>query len=220
MINFLFDGTMGLMSSLAFITAYLVVISFSFSMHEFAHAYTAYKFGDFTPKAQGRLSLNPMRHLDPIGMCCLLLFGFGWAKPVQINPISFKNYKLGMSVVSLAGIITNLLLAFIFSGFLYFFYFLAESTNLFLLFVYYVLEMGVILNISLAIFNLLPIYPLDGFKFISTFMSYGNKFVQFMYRYGSIILLIFLITPIFDIIFSFTTIGILQGFFGFWGLFA
>ena len=219
MISSLFDGPKDIMSILVLTTAYIVVICFSFSAHEFAHAFTAYKFGDYTPKAKGRLSLNPVRHIDPIGALCLFLFGFGWAKPVEINPVSFRNYKLGMSLVSIAGVVTNLLLSFIFSGLYFFTFTWIESTNMFLRFLSYIFEYGTIINISLVVFNLLPIYPLDGFKFLQTFMSYGNKFVQFMYRYGSLLLLIFIITPIFDIMFSFVTTNILSGFFSFWGLF-
>lgn len=219
MINYIFDSSKDIMSILVLVTAYLVVICFSLAAHEFAHAFTAYKFGDYTPKARGRLTLNPIRHLDPIGMICLLFFGFGWAKPVEINPISFRNYKLGMSFVSLAGIITNLMLSFVFSGLYFFLFSWASSANMFLQFLSYIFQFGTVINISLALFNLLPIHPLDGFKFIQTFMSYENKFVQFMYKYGNIILLVFLITPIFDIVFSFITTNILSGFFSFWGLF-
>ena len=205
---------------LALILAYIVALLISFCVHEFSHAFVAYKMGDPTAKALGRLTLNPFKHIDSTGFMCLLFFGFGWAKPVQINPTHFKRYKLGMILVSIAGVLANLILAFLFCG-LYFFVadFLTSSTNLFFIFLYYLLYFLVVLNLSLFVFNLLPIFPLDGFNFIKAITPSGNKFVNFMQRYGTIILLIFLITPIFEYIYSFVTGGLISIFCDFWGLF-
>lgn len=200
--------------------AYFIAIVIAFSAHEFSHAFVAYKAGDSTSRAQGRMSLNPFNHIDPIGMLCFLFIGFGWAKPVQVNPLHFRHYKRDMFFVSIAGVLTNLILAFVFSG-IYFFTipYLFQATNAFLVFLSYLLQYTIIINLALFAFNLLPIYPLDGFNCIATFMKPTNKFLQFMRRYGSWILLIFIITPVFDYIYSFITNGILNGFFAFWGLF-
>lgn len=205
---------------IALIVGYMVALLIGFSAHEFSHAFVAYKCGDPTAKALGRLSLNPFRHIDPIGFMCLILFGFGWAKPVEVNPLHFKHYKRDMAFVSLAGVAMNLLLAFIFSGVYYFsLQYLISSTNLFINFLNYFLSYSIVLNISLLVFNLIPIYPLDGFNFIASLTSYDNKFVMFMRRYGSYILLILLILPIFDTIYSITTNTIENWLFAFWRLF-
>ena len=93
--------------------AMLLVLIISLSLHEFGHAYVAYKQGDITPKYQGRVTLNPLAHIDPIGFLCCALFGFGWAKPVEINPLKFRNYKSGIFKVSIAGVTANLILSFL-----------------------------------------------------------------------------------------------------------
>lgn len=221
MLYALLGQQMSLLETIAFVLAYLIAIVIAFSMHEFSHAFVAYKAGDPTAKALGRVSLNPFNHIDPYGMVCFLFVGFGWAKPVQINPLRFKHYKRDMAFVSLAGVATNLLLAFVFSG-IYFFVFpaISLSTNTFMVFLTYLLEFLVTINLALFVFNLLPIYPLDGFNFISTFLKPENSFVRFMKKYGSLILLAFIILPVFDYIYSFVTSGMIDLFFGFWGLFA
>ncbi len=205
---------------LAFILAYMIALMFSFCAHEFSHAFVAYKLGDPTARALGRVSLNPLKHIDGLGFLCLILFGFGWAKPVEINPIYFKHYKRDMSLVSLAGVTANLILAFVFSG-IYFFVspLLVNAHNMLLIFLDYLIYFMVILNLSLLVFNLLPIYPLDGFNFIKALTKPNNAFVNFMMKYGTIVLLIFLITPIFDYIYFYVTEGILWVFSLFWGLF-
>ena len=93
--------------------AYILAVTLALSFHEFAHAYSAYKMGDSTPKLQGRVSLNPFKHIDPIGFICCAMFGFGWAKPVQINQNNFRNIKKGIGWTSVAGVLMNLLLAFV-----------------------------------------------------------------------------------------------------------
>lgn len=217
--DFLVSG-LPFLEILAIILAYGFALLIAFSMHEFSHAFVSYKLGDTTPKALGRLTLNPLKHIDYTGFFCLICFGFGWAKPVQINPSNYKNYKKGMVLVSLSGITTNLILAFLFTG-IYFFVspLIIGSTNLLLVFIFYFIYFMIMLNFSLLVFNLLPIFPLDGFNFISALLPTGNKFVNFMQRYGTIILIIFLITPIFDSLFTFVTGGLLDIFTSFWGLF-
>lgn len=204
---------------LAFILGYLFAIIIAFSMHEFAHAFTAYKLGDPTPKAMGRLTLNPLKHLDPMGMIAFLIFGFGWAKPVQINPMNFKKYRRDMFLVSIAGVFTNIVLAFIFSCLYMLFFNIASMSNSLMYFIGYFIEYSLIINIALFIFNLLPIYPLDGFNILKSVCKLNNKFLNFMYKYGGIIMLVFLITPLFDIIYYGTTSFIVSVFFRFWGLF-
>ena len=203
---------------IAFILAYFLSVCIAMTAHEFSHALVATKMGDPTPKLQGRLTLNPFAHISGFGMLCFFLVGFGWAKPVEVNPLNFKKFRAGMAWVSISGIITNIVLAFLFSGAFYFSLFL-NVTNLFYFFLQYFLLFCFSINISLAIFNLLPICPLDGFNFIKSFFFFFNKFVLFMQRYGSLILLIILITPLFDIFYSYVVSGIEMIFFIFWGLF-
>ena len=141
------------------------------TLHEYAHGYAAYKLGDNTAKAMGRLSLNPIHHIDPIGALCMVLFHFGWAKPVPINPLNFKDPKKGFAITALAGPLTNLVLGF-FTTFIYvlcantfkvsesaFVTALEKNTLLFLLYFFSI-------NIGLAIFNLIPVPPFDGSRIL------------------------------------------------------
>lgn len=158
-------------------------ILFVLVTHEFAHGYVAYKFGDTTAKEMGRLSLNPLVHLDLIGTFSLFIFRFGWAKPVPINSNQFKNYRLGMFCVSIAGIVVNLI------------------TALMAIFAIHIFKMEGILyllfdniffyGILFAVFNILPIPPLDGSKIIATFLPIKWQYKLYKYeRYGSLILIL------------------------------
>ena len=163
----------------ALIFAYFLALTIAFGMHEFSHAFVSYKLGDPTPRLTGRLTPNPIKHVDPLGLVCLLLFGFGWGKPVMVNPLNYKHYKRGMVMVSLAGVTMNLILAFLFSGIYYFvFPLIYASRNMMLVCINYFLEYMVILNLSLFAFNLLPIFPLDGFNFVKSILpgACGSKF--------------------------------------------
>ena len=175
-----------------FTLAYILAILIALSMHEFAHAYVAYKNGDDTPKLQGRVSLNPFRHIDPIGILCCALFGFGWARPVQINPSNFRNIKKGVGWTSVAGVLMNLILAFVGYG-IYGLTMLITIENTFIVFLQYFFYYLFFINISLAVFNILPIYPLDGFKLVENYTKYNNGYVRFMYKYGNWILIAFII---------------------------
>ncbi len=151
-----------------------VAVLITLSIHEFSHAYAAYKLGDDTAKNFGRLSINPLKHLDPIGALCMLFFRFGWAKPVPINARNFKNPKRDFAISALAGPLSNLILGFIFSGvFIFSFskllpvefesefsYKLAENALLFL-------QIFFSVNVGLGIFNLLPIPPFDGSRLLN-----------------------------------------------------
>lgn len=182
--------------------SFVFVLIFSLTLHEFAHAYAAYKSGDDTAKMEGRLTLNPLSHIDLIGFVTCLLFGFGWAKPVPVNPFKFRNYKKGMFFVSMAGVIMNLILALIFCPLFLLCekYFLSGSITNFQLFLYSLTQFAYQLNICLFVFNLLPIAPLDGFNLLQGLCSYDNKFIVFMRKNGYLVLIAMLI------IFRFTNI--------------
>jgi len=170
-------------------------------MHEYAHGYVAMKQGDYTAKSAGRLTLNPVAHFDLFGVLMLLLVGFGWARPVPINPNNFRNYKKGMISVSIAGVLTNIILAGIGLLLLYFLspfighYYVTTPAIIIMLkmLAYYFLLYLVSINLMLAFFNILPIYPLDGFKLLDVFLKPGNKYSAFMYRYGIYMLLFLLV---------------------------
>ena len=205
---------------LALMLGYMLALLFSFSLHEFAHAFTSTKFGDPTPRLMGRLTLNTLKHIDPVGFLCLIFFGFGWAKPVAINPIFYKHYKRDMSIVSLAGVFMNLILAFVFSGVWFFVGSkIIAPTNMFMVFLKYFLYFMLSLNLSLFVFNLIPIYPLDGFNFLKAITPVGNKFITFLQKYGTIILFVILVTPLFDIAYNYVVNGLIWVFNSFWGLF-
>lgn len=143
--------------------SYLVALLVALTIHEFSHAWAAHLYGDDTAKMHGRLSLNPFVHLDPLGTIFLLLAGFGWGKPVPVNPNNFRNPKLDNITVSLAGPMSNLLLAAILGLILRFFQ-LPPAILSFLAII-------IIINLILMIFNLLPIPPLDGSKILALFLS-------------------------------------------------
>ena len=148
------------LSFLAWFLALLVAIS----VHEFAHALSAFKLGDPTAKDEGRLTLNPLSHLDPIGTVCILLAGFGWGKPVPINPFNFLNPRKGLALTALSGPFANFLLSFLLSLFLKL---PLGGAGLYLeLF----LTPIIILNLNLGLFNLLPLSPLDGANIVSGFL--------------------------------------------------
>lgn len=169
---------------------FTIIFLISIIGHEYAHAYVAFKNGDDTAKLAGRLTLNPIVHIDPIGALMFLLAGFGWAKAVPINPLRFKRYKKGIAQVSLAGVSYNLILCFVASFFYVMFNSLLIKNTFFnsmlISFFYWLMQ----INAILFILNLLPIYPLDGFNYMSTFFKSNNKFLEFNVKYGYLILII------------------------------
>ena len=171
-----------------------VIIAMTF--HEFAHAWVADKLGDTTPRAQGRLTLNPLSHIDPFGIILLLFANIGWGKPVQINPRNFnsnKSIETCEALVSLAGPLINLILAFIFMIIYYALFWFTECSEIILLIVFYTITV----NIGLGVFNLLPIPPLDGSKIFAKFLPYNAKaWIDRNMQYIYILFLILWITNV------------------------
>ena len=171
------------------------IVLISLTVHEVAHGYAAYKLGDDTAKERGRLSLNPLRHLDPIGAICMLLFGYGWAKPVPINCARFKNPKRDMAISALAGPTSNFMMAFFARFIVLTLYSNFPAVEGFLFNLLYVtlifFEFFYILNISLCIFNLIPIPPLDGSRILLLFLPEKHYFG--IMRYERIIMLALLV---------------------------
>ncbi|MDK2822565.1 MAG: hypothetical protein PWQ67_1361 [Clostridia bacterium] len=165
------------------------VVLIAITFHELAHGWIAYRLGDPTPKIQGRLTLNPINHLDPLGALLLLVAGFGWAKPVEVNPYYFKvNRRQGMMYVALAGPLANILVAFI--GALLFNTFRTFG-GLVPVFLSYI----VLINIYLAAFNLLPVPPLDGSKILAGLLPRSSLHIIYSLEgYGPLILMLLIIT--------------------------
>jgi Zn-dependent protease len=179
------------------IIANIPALMIGFAFHEFAHAWVADRLGDPTPQSQGRLTLNPIVHLDLFGTFMALLYQFGWAKPVMINPSYFKgNKQRGRMLVALAGPIMNLVMAFLALFAWYFTMHWIHGTEW-----SYVIQMVfksiVLMNLGLGIFNLLPIPPLDGFAVLSGLLPERfSRRLLILEQYGMIILVILLFTDI------------------------
>jgi Zn-dependent protease len=167
-------------------------ILLALTFHEYAHAYVANRLGDDTAKQSGRLSLNPLRHLDPLGTIMIFLVHFGWAKPVPVNPYRLKNPKKDMLWISAAGPCANMILALASGVLLRLLVATAGEADRhsFMGLLTYVVFMSLQINLALAIFNILPIAPLDGSKILSGLLPAGfEKMLYFMERYGPFILL-------------------------------
>ena len=162
----------------------LVAIVLSIMLHEVAHGLVALWNGDDTAKRAGRLNLNPVSHFDPVGFLMLIFLRFGYAKPVPVNPYNFKNRKVGMFTVSVAGVTLNLILAF----FCYPLFVVCSEINYLSTFLLYM----VVINLNLAAFNLLPLYPLDGYRILNCFIPETNKFMSFLKNYSRYILIFLL----------------------------
>ncbi len=175
----------------------IVILIISVMAHEVAHGATAYAFGDPTAKNQGRLTLNPLKHIDLFGSIILPFilfithsgFIFGWAKPVPYNPYNLKNRRLGEFCVSIAGILTNFLIAIIFAFIIRFAVTLNFSEATITLLAYIIL-----LNITLGVFNLVPVPPLDGSKILFTLAPrYFEKYLITLEKYGIYLVIIFIV---------------------------
>ena len=176
-----------------------VIIAISF--HEFAHAFMAYKFGDTTPKSQGRLTLNPVNHLDPTGFFLLVFTKIGWGKPVQINPNNFTSNKSKATcemLVALAGPVMNFLLSIIFTILYYLMLIFFKNPNNIVQIIGTMIYCAILVNIGLGVFNLIPIPPLDGEKIFKRFLPY--KAVDWLDRNEQFLYLVFLVLWITDVL--------------------
>lgn len=182
-----------------------LAIVIAITVHEFAHAFLADRLGDPTPRLQGRLTLNPIAHLDPFGTLLILLVRFGWGKPVQFDPFNLRNPRRDAALISIAGPISNLLLATLAALLLRVllslqFSVIAHTTETIAVVTVIVrafLESLIQINVILAIFNLIPIHPLDGFKIVGGFLNHSQARDWYsLERYG-FIFLILLIFPLF-----------------------
>ena len=192
------NNTGELLNLLLTLPAVLIAITF----HEFAHAFAADKLGDDTPRRQGRLTLNPFAHLDPVGSLLLIFAGFGWGKPVEINPRNFnrdKSMTASEAIVAIAGPAMNLILAVLFT-FIYFAIvkiapaFCITQVGLVIL---TLIQMTIIINIGLGVFNLIPLPPLDGSKVLKHFLPY--KVRDWFERYSQVFYIIFVVLWVTDL---------------------
>lgn len=207
-------GTNGILNLLLTVPGVLIALTF----HEFAHAWAANKLGDDTPRYQGRLNLNPLSHIDPVGFIFLIVAGFGWGKPVQIDPRNFNGkYSLSKAeaIVSAAGPIMNFIVAFVFL-ILYYVLFVVTDVVAGLSYqwqqiILIIMTYTVLINIGLGVFNLIPLPPLDGSKILTHFLPYKAK--EWFYRNQQIFYIVFLIlfitrlsgiilTPIFNAVYN------------------
>lgn len=198
------------------ILLFVVIVLISLTVHEFAHGYAAYKLGDPTAKAYGRLSLDPRAHLDLFGTIVMLLAGFGWAKPVPVNPNYFKNRKRGMAITAVAGPASNLIMAFVMLLLLECVYafaplgFLASAA--FSHFSFFCI-MFAYSNIRLALFNLIPVPPLDGSRLLNLFLPERYYFKIMRYeRYIYLAVVLAVATGILSKPLNYLGVQLLQGF--------
>lgn len=200
LINLIRSGNFDIITVITYIVSVLMIIFLINPLHECAHGFMAHKLGDNTAKNQGRLTLNPLAHIDYMGALVMLLVGFGWAKPVPVNARYFKKPKLGMALTALAGPVSNLLAAIV-GGLIYngIYTILIKNNGIRLVvdyttysyryeyspaFMQYVLlffEFFIVINISLAVFNLIPVPPLDGSKILMAFLP--DKAIYKIYQY-------------------------------------
>lgn len=188
-------GSFNIVDKLLALPAILIAITF----HEMAHGYAADAMGDPTPKLNGRLTLNPLKHLDWLGFLSMVIFRFGWAKPVPINSANFKDRKKGIIIVSLSGVLTNLLIAFVTTGVFSAIVYFANPNETLIVILQYI----IVYNITFAVFNIIPIPPLDGSHILYECLPYNaqQKYAQFT-KYGAILLIALMIMGVFGYIIS------------------
>lgn len=209
---------LNLLNTIAKYLARFLTVILVLSIHEFFHAFAAVKNGDLTPKFAGRYTLNPMKHFDPFGLVLFVLAGFGWAKPVPINPSNFRNYKKGLVWTSIAGVLANFVMAFIGYAFVLLYGLVpvpnvAEANALIVLLYqvgFYVVQFFYVFNLAFCVFNLIPLYPLDGFRLWDALDRKRGKVFQFVRSYGYYILMGLIIVHFFaDRIYLLSLIDIL-----------
>ena len=206
------DPAQGLIYLLSLFLAMCIAISF----HECAHAFMAYKLGDPTAKNLGKLSLDPLRHIDWLGFASFLLFGLGWAKPVLVNSKNLKHFRRDDALISLAGPLVNLLLAFGFYGIAFFVTYAGVQNDVIL----EVLSVICTLNLNFAIFNILPLPGLDGYHIVtSLFVRKSNQFLEFLNRYSTLILFALMWSGVFTLFTTWAGNGIIDLFQSFFLLF-
>ena len=177
----LLSGSLDFTNAVIYILSTVLVVFLTLPVHEFAHGFVAVKLGDNTPKWQNRLTLNPLAHIDYLGSLCILLFGFGWAKPVGVNARNFDNPKMGMAIVAFAGPLSNIVMSILALLLGNVFLLLSATVAEVFGYIYFILFYLAQINVSLAVFNLLPIPPLDGSRLLFAFLpdKYYFKVMQY-----------------------------------------
>lgn len=192
------------MANVIYYIASLFAVLFVLCPHEFAHAFIAYKNGDPTAKFSGRMTLNPLKHIDPVGFVLCVLVGYGWARPVPINPNNFRKRKVGMFTTAIAGVVTNYIIAFlIYPLYLVVVRFLSPysavsvAADFFITFIYWLFYLIYAYSLYSFTFNLLTLFPLDGFRVIESFTREINPVRRFLRKYSQLILIILVLWSFF-----------------------